>query len=144
MTVQAQIKSPSIRVLLSQISFSSTEALCNCYGGYNAMVFPFVLDNAIRSSRDYEPAFWRHYPLNNGGAFFAPDMTQSHITLNIYRSEFYDTVTCEAAGIICTLFAYYQLACNTRDLFFLDHYDRLMAFARGHREASKILAAIAA
>lgn len=130
------------RIVPTPFLMPTTRQLANVFGGYNEMVFPFIRDKAIDFCKSYKPAFWSFYPLSNGGAFFAPNLPARSLQLTIESTHFNDHVSIDAIGIICTLAAYYTLACQTQDLFFLSQYDKLKAYAATLKEAGKIFSAI--
>lgn len=130
------------RIISTGFSLATTQNLAAVYGGYNEMVFPFIRDKAIEFCESYQPAFWSFYPLTNGGAFFAPNLPARSLKVTIANTHFNDHLSLDAIGIICTLAAYYTLACQTQDLFFLTQYDKLKLYAASLKEAGKILSAI--
>lgn len=91
--------------------------------------------------RDYGGGFWAFYEYRGKPLFLAPDSDRRFRiegTITEYRGE----VSAEAAGIIATLFTLSHLSLKYESRHLADGYHRLLAYAKGHPEASAILAVI--
>ena len=110
--------------------------------------FPFRLEPAVynwaeRLSPDYTGGYWHFYRLGNGGFYLAPASDQDFRLSS--PNGFTGTLTPDAFGITCCLYAYGHLACGPSSGFTetcAEHFHRLRDYALGHREAETILIAI--
>ena len=110
--------------------------------------FPFRLEPTVyawaeRLSPDYTGGYWHFYRLGNGGFYLAPDSDQDFRVSS--PNGFTGTLTPDAFGITCCLYAYGHLACGPSSGFTetcAEHFHRLRDYALGHREAQTILIAI--
>jgi hypothetical protein len=89
---------------------------------------------------DYDGAYWHYYELSNGGFYIAPD--GGSLQIRAPGSQFCEVVSADAAGIIACLYAYGRISSARHSEVLLDHYYRLLEFARLHEEAMQILPAI--
>lgn len=93
-----------------------------------------------RLSPDYQGGYWAFYALSNDGFYLAP--TGREMRLIVEGNDFDEAVSADAAGVIVTLFALNQLACDTGDDRIIDLYYSLLDFAREHPEEGSIMRAI--
>ncbi len=108
--------------------------------------FPFRLEPTVyawaeRLSPDYTGGYWHFYRLANGGFYLAPASDQDFRLAS--PNGF--TLTPDAFGITCCLYAYGRLAYAPSSGFTetcAEHFHRLREYALGHREAQTILIAI--
>ncbi len=104
---------------------------------------PVVYAIADRMADDYCGGYWQFYTLSNAGFYLAPDEDRSfEIKCQNY---FNDTLSADALGIVCCLYAYSQLSFQG-DFDFsrlcARHYHWLRSYAMGHTEVGAILGAI--
>lgn len=93
-----------------------------------------------RLSPDYQGGYWEFYTLSNSGFYLAP--TGQEMRLIVEGNYFDEVVLADVAGIIATLFALNDLACETGHDRIIDLYYSLLDFAREHPEEGSIMRAI--
>lgn len=94
-----------------------------------------------RFCQEYQGGYWNFYCLNNGGFYMACDDNES-FKISIPSNYFDQNVSADAAGIIVCLYAYNLLCCKHESDLLIDHYYKLLDYARVHPEASYIFRAI--
>lgn len=110
--------------------------------------FPFRVEPAIYAladqlSADYKGGYWTFYELTTGGFFMAPDTGGKFLTewADNYSRE---TLSAEAFGLVCTLFACSHLSFAEGETAerCAANYHLLLPFVYEHPEASAILSLI--
>ena len=81
------------------------------------MHFPLAIEPAIftfasRLSPEYNGGYWDFYELRNGGFFMAPDADSYTVTSD---NGWQRTMSGEAFGICCCLYAYSHMSFSQRD-----------------------------
>lgn len=94
-----------------------------------------------RFCQEYDGGYWNFYRLNNGGFYMACDDNLS-FKITVPSNYFEKTVSADAAGIIVCLYAYNLLCCKHESDLLIDHYYKLLDYARTHQDASLIFRAI--
>ncbi|SMG61022.1 antirestriction protein [Paraburkholderia susongensis] len=89
----------------------------------------------------YRGGFWDYIELSNGTFYMAPRM-DGPLTISCNGNGYAGEMSCDAAGIVATLFALNAMAWSTEDETFTDLYHRLLDFVPSHPEACEIFAAI--
>jgi hypothetical protein len=89
----------------------------------------------------YGGGFWDYVELSNGAFYMVPRL-EDPIPIACDGNGYDGEMSCDAAGIVATLFALNAMAWATEDEKFTGLYHRLLAFVPSHPEASKIFAAI--
>lgn len=111
--------------------------------GFPFHMEPTIFDFAGRLSEDYQGGRWEFYELNTGGFFMAPDDAQEFRTAwpDNYSRE---TLSAEAFGLVCCLFACSHLSFGEGDLAerAAANYHLLLPFVYAHPEGRAILAVI--
>lgn len=95
-------------------------------------------------SDEYKGGFWNYYRLSNGGFYMSPEMHPS--SLIICQNDFRGTMSTDAVGIVCTLFALRYLSYDRgvqleRDLLTKNFFS-LLRFVSFHREDQAIRSVI--
>lgn len=115
--------------------------------GLFGMRFPLKLEPTIyqfaeQLSRDYQGGYWHFYALSNGGFYMAPDDDQLFQASS--ENGWEGKLSADALGIAVCLYAFSHLSFAGGDFGELcaEHYHWLRAFALGHAEAARVLAAI--
>lgn len=86
----------------------------------------------------YNGGFWRFYRLSNGGLFMAPSANEPmHLTWPMNWSD--EHVSCQAAGIVVTLFALSQMMQSHSDELLTENYQLLREYLVEHPEAGAML-----
>lgn len=88
----------------------------------------------------YRGGLWRFVELSNGGFYMAPNLP-GPFHLRVDGNGFSGELSADAAGIVASMFALNQLACDGHGQFD-DAYYLLMDFACQHAEHRSILKAI--
>ena len=105
----------------------------------------FVEDAIFRWLRQlseyYHGGSWRMFELSNHGYYMAPEMDRV-LPIEVGGNGFSGRMSADAAGITACLFAYSHLSFEFPDARLDFHYQRLLAFADQHHEASAIFSAI--
>ena len=103
---------------------------------------PVVYSIAERMADDYCGGYWQFYTLNNAGFYLVPDEDCSFEVK--CENYFNGTLSADALGIVCCLYAYSQLSFQG-DFDFsrlcAKHYHLLRHFMMGHEEVAAILGA---
>lgn len=90
---------------------------------------------------DYAGGYWEFYELSNGGFYLAPALNQK-LSISVSGNYYHGMISPDAAGVIATLFALFNLVWETQSKDLYEQYLRLIDFAKEHKEAREILAAI--
>ncbi len=104
---------------------------------------PTVYAWAERLSPDYRGGYWHFYHLDNGGFHMAPASDRDFSLSSPNGGT--GSLSPDAFGITCCLYAYSHLACGPNSGFAetcAEHFHRLRDYALGHPEAPAILIAI--
>jgi hypothetical protein len=90
----------------------------------------------------YTGGFWRYFTLSNGGCFMAAVLDEP-VKIEVIGNGYEGTMSSEAAGITCTLFALSALCfrCTNSEVL-AERFHQLRDFAMYHHEAGAIFAAI--
>lgn len=88
----------------------------------------------------YRGALWRFVELSNGGFYMAPNLP-GPFHLRVDGNGFSGYLSADAAGVVASMFALNQLACDGHDQLD-DAYYLLRDFACQHEEHRSILNAI--
>jgi hypothetical protein len=103
----------------------------------------FVFDTASSLSEQYDGGYWDYFTLSSGAFYMAPAAT-CHFRLEC-ANGYEGTLTADAFGITCSLYAYSMLSFSP-DADFSElcarHYHLLREYALQHKEVTKILQAI--
>ncbi|MEQ5194872.1 antirestriction protein [Klebsiella pasteurii] len=100
---------------------------------------PCIFSWMDRLCADYSGGVWAFYTLSNGGAFMAPEESESSWSLfNILNGNGAE-MSAEAAGIAACLMAYCHHACRTECDAMTEHYYRLRDYALNHPECNAIM-----
>ncbi|MFP4893962.1 antirestriction protein [Paraburkholderia sp. EG304] len=89
----------------------------------------------------YRGGFWDYVELSNNAFYMSPRM-DGPPNISCDGNGYAGEMSCDAAGIVATLFALNAMAWSTEDDTFTDLYHRLIAFVPSHPEAREIFAAI--
>ncbi|PMS32670.1 antirestriction protein [Trinickia symbiotica] len=89
----------------------------------------------------YHGGFWDYVELSNDAFYMAPRLG-GPLPITCDGNGYDGEMSCDAAGIVATLFALNAMAWTTEDAKFTDLYHRLFAFVPSHPEAREIFAAI--
>ena len=121
-----------------------TRFLSSLFGRYFMRGESIVYAWMRELSDEYQGGFWNYYRLSNGGFYMSPDMGYSY--LRICQNNFRGTMSTDAVGIVCTLFALRCLAYDGcvqrgRDLL-TQNFFRLLRFVSVHQEDRAIRSAI--
>jgi len=108
-----------------------------------------VYDWARRLCPDYTGGSWHFYDLSNGGFYLALSDAPGSVVAGqpdqmricVDGNGFEESMSCDAAGIVITLFALNQMSWIGVDGM-ADAYHRLLDFAAEHAEHRLILSAI--
>jgi len=104
---------------------------------------PVVYSIAEQMAEDYCGGYWQFYTLSNNGFFFEPDEDRSFEVK--CQNYFTGTLSAEAFGIVCCLYAYSHLSFQG-DFDFsrlcAKHYHLLRSYMLSHAEVAAILGAI--
>ena len=106
-------------VLFEQLVYRWADALCPTYTG----------------------GFWDYYTLSNGGFYMALRSFEP-MRVAVDGNGYDGTLSADAAGIVCVLFALGELCAQTRRDDFAELYHHLRDFAATHVEARQIYRAI--
>ena len=110
-------------------------------------VFLVVQDTALKflkrfSQGHIEPTIsWEYISLSNGG-FYLRLKSENPIRLYIPETNYYSTLSADAASIIINLYTYASLKRELGYDFLSEHYNLLHRFAGFHIEGSDILEAL--
>jgi len=104
---------------------------------------PVVYSIAEQMAEDYCGGYWQFYKLSNNGFYMAPDEDQSFDIK--CQNYFSGTLSADALGIVCCLYAYSNLSFQG-DFDFsrlcAKHYHLLRSYMLSHAEVAAILGAI--
>jgi hypothetical protein len=96
--------------------------------------------------KEYDGAYWNYYNLSNGGCLMVPEMQLDRVLVEWNLNYFSDVMSVEAAAITVNLFSLGYFLGRTDHDPLLEHlsekYHALYAYARQHKDADLILAAI--
>lgn len=103
---------------------------------------PFVYFMADTVCEDYNGGYWNFYALSNGGFYMAPH-TDAGFKVSC-ENGFQGTLSAEAFGIVCCLYAYSHLSFGEGEFAQVcaEHYHLLREYMLDHTEAGAILRAI--
>ncbi len=110
--------------------------------------FPFHLEPTVyawaeRLSPDYTGGYWHFNHLDNGAFYMAPASDQDFSLSSPNGCT--GSLSSDAFGITCCLYAYSHLACGPSSRFSetcAEQFHLLREYALGHREVQVILTAI--
>jgi hypothetical protein len=108
------------------------------FSAYESTVYQF----SDRLIPGYNGGYWEFIELDNGGFFMSLDVKQPFRVSSPFGNYFEDELSPEAASIVVNLFVYAYLSETQDSDFFLDFYDKLMAYAAQLPEWPKIRSAI--
>lgn len=97
---------------------------------------------------EYTGAYWKYASLSNGGYVMLPEMEEKSLKIQIRLNMYEGTMTPEAAGIVCCLYALSGMSFHylERDPAISQHiaerYHQLRDYAVSHPEWAAIGAAI--
>lgn len=110
--------------------------------GFPLKLEPFVFFMADTVFEDYDGGYWHFYALSNGGFFMAPSADAGFKVS--CENGFQGTLSAEAFGIVCCLYAYSHLSFG--DGAFAqtcaEHYHLLREYVFNHPEEGQIWRAI--
>ena len=104
---------------------------------------PVVYNIAEQMAEDYCGGYWQFYTLSNAGFYMAPDEDCSFEVK--CQNYFTGTLSADALGIVCCLYAYSHLSFQGEFAFARNcakHYHLLRHFMMNHSEVAKIFGAI--
>jgi len=103
---------------------------------------PFIFFMADTLCEDYQGGLWTFYALSNDGFYMAPTEPE-RFTVSC-ENGYTGTLSAEAFGIVCCLYAYSHLSFGKNEfaLVCAEHYHRLREWMYEHPESGSILLAI--
>jgi len=103
---------------------------------------PFVFFMADTICEDYNGGLWHFYALSNGGFYMSPH-TDANFKVSC-ENGFQGTLSADAFGIVCCLYAYSHLSFGGGDFAqtCAEHYHLLREYVFGHLEEGRIWRAI--
>lgn len=103
-----------------------------------------IFDMASNLIEGYRGGYWEFFTLDNGGFYMAPSHTEL-VRVQVEGNGHDDTMTADAAGIVCCLMAYSNesfRASGACQETLADQFHLLRDFAAEHPQASAIFSAI--
>lgn len=105
-----------------------------------------IYEKLTKFCKSYSGGVWNFYDLSNGGFYLAPDIEEL-LPIFIDTNDFEDTVSADAAGIICTLFVLNEMSWATANFSeisqnFAKAYHLLRDYIECHPEFIKIWRAL--
>jgi len=111
-------------------------------GARGMMIFEnYVYSHAEHFAATYTGGYWEMYALSNGGFFMSPSEIGVW-NVQVPSNGFEGTMSSQAFGIVCCLFALSHLAALLGDENYSRRFHQLRDFALDHPEVALILGAI--